>query len=86
MGLGNRVGDFDSGQESRGVYDMKCKLIDGYQRHMIVTDIPSKDGLPTELEITISYTDRSSTGNASKAIVLDNIISPLIVKALNNEH
>ncbi len=68
---------------------MKIACSTDYNRRLIVSDLPPTiDGLRNDLEsleITIQYTDPNPCGNGAKAIVLDNVIIPAIVKALNSK-
>lgn len=69
---------------------MKCTTSERHNRFLIVSDLPPKiDGLRNDiesLEIEVRYVNSIySSGSASKAIVLDHVIVPAILKALN-EH
>ena len=58
------------------------------ERRIRLTDLPVKadviSGLPEELEISVRYTDDDPSSVLMKAILLDTVVIPAIVSALNN--
>lgn len=56
----------------------------GHNRTIRLTEIP---GLPSELTITVNYVQVANDGDAvKKAVCLDGVVIPEIVRALNNCH
>lgn len=67
---------------------MKVTRVTIKGRTLNFTDLPdyTDEGTPVtvgDLEVTINYTDRTEDSRVSKAIALDNVIIPAIVKAIN---
>lgn len=73
---------------------MKCRCSDEHNRTLVVTDLPPYIGgshfpeLADGMEITINYVTPKSgvCWTTSRAIMLDNVIIPAIVKALNKRN